>query len=53
MTYTVYKYITHEDNNIIRVHSMSIILLILMSDIIFMDVLLLLSTILYDLLVKY
>ena len=51
------KYITNEDNNIIRVRSTSIILFIFMSDIFFCicllrDVLLLLSTILYDLWVK-
>ena len=47
------KYITNEDNNITRVHSTSIILLIFMSDIFFSvyflmrDVLFFLSTILY------
>ena len=46
------KYITNEDNNIVRVHSMSIILLILMNTCLMRDVLLLLSTILYDLRVK-
>ena len=51
------KYITNEDNNIIRVYSTSIILLIFMSDIFFLymsteDVLLLLSTIWYNIRVK-
>ena len=53
MTYTE-KYITNKDDNIIQVRSISIILLIFMSDIFFCiclmrDVLVLLSTILYDL----
>ena len=52
------KFIMNEDNNIIRVLSTSFMLLILMSDVFFYciylmrDVLLLLSTILYELWVK-
>ena len=53
MTYTE-KYTTNEDNNIIRVCSTSIILIIFMSDIFFCvclmrDILVLVCTILYDL----